>query len=120
LGKLIVFSSDVYIATVVQHRDSGRPQYFNGSDTGFIPNVEYLQKTRSLIVKKNILTHDQGPNDDDANEQQDLAHHMYNLTLDRKLHLAPIESPQNILDLGTGTGIWASMSSPLLYQGKLR
>lgn len=32
---------------------------------------------------------------------------MYNLTLDRKLHLAPLQSPHNILDLGTGTGIWA-------------
>lgn len=49
----------------------------------------------------------QGPNDDRANEQQDLAHHLYNLTLDRKLHLAPIKAPHNILDLGTGTGIWA-------------
>ncbi|TID16925.1 S-adenosyl-L-methionine-dependent methyltransferase [Venturia nashicola] len=48
-----------------------------------------------------------GPNDDHANEQQDLAHHMYNLTLNRKLYLAPITIPHNILDLGTGTGIWA-------------
>lgn len=36
----------------------------------------------------------QGPNDDIANEQQDLAHHMYYLTLDGKLHLAPISNPQ--------------------------
>ncbi|GAT19533.1 UMTA [Aspergillus luchuensis] len=35
-----------------------------------------------------------GPNDDIANEQQDLAHHMYCLTLDGKLHLAPISNPQ--------------------------
>jgi ubiquinone/menaquinone biosynthesis C-methylase UbiE len=27
--------------------------------------------------------------------------------LDGKLHLAPIENPQNVLDVGTGTGIWA-------------
>ncbi|KAI2975165.1 hypothetical protein CBS147323_1035 [Aspergillus niger] len=49
-----------------------------------------------------------GPNDDIANEQQDLAHHMYCLTLDGKLHLAPISNPQEILDVGTGTGIWAT------------
>jgi hypothetical protein len=37
----------------------------------------------------------------------DFAHHMYLLTLDQKLYLAPIQSPQTILDAGTGTGIWA-------------
>jgi len=35
---------------------------------------------------------------------------MYLLTLDQQLYLAPIESPQNILDVGTGTGIWAIVS----------
>lgn len=49
----------------------------------------------------------QGPNDETANEQQDVAHHMYHLTLDGKLHLAPLKNPQEILDVGTGTGIWA-------------
>lgn len=48
-----------------------------------------------------------GPCDETANETQDLAHHMYLLTLDGKLHLAPIENPHRILDVGTGTGIWA-------------
>ncbi|BCR91145.1 uncharacterized protein ACHE_61031S [Aspergillus chevalieri] len=48
-----------------------------------------------------------GPNDETANEQQDVAHHMYYLTLDGKLHLAPLKNPQEILDVGTGTGIWA-------------
>jgi methylase of polypeptide subunit release factors len=27
--------------------------------------------------------------------------------LDKKLYLAPVENPQRILDIGTGTGIWA-------------
>lgn len=35
-------------------------------------------------------------------------HHIMNLLLENKLHLAPIvENPQKILDIGTGTGIWA-------------
>ena len=48
-----------------------------------------------------------GPNDELAKEILDFAHHMYLLTLDQKLHLAPVKDPQTILDCGTGTGIWA-------------
>jgi hypothetical protein len=48
-----------------------------------------------------------GPNDELAKEILDFAHHMYLLTLDQRLYLAPITDPQTILDVGTGTGIWA-------------
>ena len=48
-----------------------------------------------------------GPNDEHSNDLQDLAHHMYLMTLEGKLHLAPLDNPHNILDIGTGTGIWA-------------
>ncbi|KAL6159505.1 hypothetical protein ACJQWK_05816 [Exserohilum turcicum] len=48
-----------------------------------------------------------GPNDELAKEILDFAHHMYLLTLDQKLHLAPLHHPHAILDCGTGTGIWA-------------
>ena len=34
-------------------------------------------------------------------------HHLWLLTLDDKLFLAPIENPEMILDVGTGTGLWA-------------
>ncbi|KAF4958164.1 hypothetical protein FSARC_11081 [Fusarium sarcochroum] len=48
------------------------------------------------------------PNDEDEQERMDLAHHLYSLLLEGKLHLAPINpTPQRVLDLGTGTGIWA-------------
>ncbi|KAI9883156.1 MAG: hypothetical protein M1823_005070 [Watsoniomyces obsoletus] len=48
------------------------------------------------------------PNDEKEQNRLDLYHHMTKLLLDGKLHLAPIGSnPQRILDLGTGTGIWA-------------
>jgi hypothetical protein len=53
-----------------------------------------------------------GPNDELAKEILDFAHHMYLLTLDQKLHLAPLQNPQTILDCGTGTGIWAIVRSP--------
>jgi hypothetical protein len=41
----------------------------------------------------------------------DLQHHLFTLTFDGKLHIAPIEEIKggihNVLDIGTGTGIWA-------------
>ncbi|KAL1876134.1 hypothetical protein Plec18167_005397 [Paecilomyces lecythidis] len=38
----------------------------------------------------------------------DLLHHIYRLLLKGELYLAPIGSdPQRVLDIGTGTGIWA-------------
>lgn len=47
------------------------------------------------------------PNDDVQQEQLDLFHHVFLLRLGGKLFLAPIENPQKIMDVGTGTGIWA-------------
>lgn len=38
----------------------------------------------------------------------DLGHHIYSLVLGGKLHVAPLSNtPQRVLDIGTGTGIWA-------------
>ncbi|KAJ5899083.1 hypothetical protein N7495_003827 [Penicillium taxi] len=47
------------------------------------------------------------PNDEAEQDRMDLAHHIWRLLLDGELYKAPIENPQKILDLGTGTGIWA-------------
>ncbi|KAL8646048.1 MAG: hypothetical protein Q9210_006358 [Variospora velana] len=48
-----------------------------------------------------------GPNDETHNDQQDIAHHAWRLALNQSLYLAPIQNPTRILDVGTGTGIWA-------------
>ncbi|KAH7381937.1 S-adenosyl-L-methionine-dependent methyltransferase [Cadophora sp. MPI-SDFR-AT-0126] len=48
-----------------------------------------------------------GPNDEIEQERLDLQHHLFVMTMDSKLHLAPIENPQHVLDIATGTGIWA-------------
>jgi SAM-dependent methyltransferase len=49
-----------------------------------------------------------GPNDDAFQESLDISHHIFRLTLDGDLFIAPIgPTPQRVLDLGTGTGIWA-------------
>ncbi|KAM0439780.1 hypothetical protein ACHAPT_000875 [Fusarium lateritium] len=48
------------------------------------------------------------PNDDVEQEREDMKHAMVKLLCSQNLHFAPIgANPQNILDIGTGTGIWA-------------
>lgn len=48
------------------------------------------------------------PNDEEENERLDIVHAMTMFIMENKLYLAPIgENPQRVLDLCTGTGIWA-------------
>lgn len=46
-------------------------------------------------------------NDEQEQERMDIEHHNQKLQMDGRLFLCPlVEDPQEILDLGTGTGIW--------------
>ncbi|RPA82441.1 S-adenosyl-L-methionine-dependent methyltransferase [Ascobolus immersus RN42] len=47
------------------------------------------------------------PNDEKEQERLDLTHHMYRIMLKGELFKAPIKKPKRVLDLGTGTGVWA-------------
>ncbi|KAH6879483.1 S-adenosyl-L-methionine-dependent methyltransferase [Thelonectria olida] len=48
------------------------------------------------------------PNDEVENERLDLQHHLFLLTFDEKLHVAPLTKPlRRAFDAGCGTGIWA-------------
>ncbi|PUU81285.1 S-adenosyl-L-methionine-dependent methyltransferase [Tuber borchii] len=47
------------------------------------------------------------PNDQQEQDRMDIFHQMALLRMDDKLHLSPLENPRRILDIGTGTGIWA-------------
>jgi SAM-dependent methyltransferase len=48
------------------------------------------------------------PVDEQEQDRGDIQHCKFLLLLDNKLHLAPIvKEPQRILDLGTGSGVWA-------------
>ncbi|KAH6983509.1 S-adenosyl-L-methionine-dependent methyltransferase [Ilyonectria sp. MPI-CAGE-AT-0026] len=51
------------------------------------------------------------PNDDEESDRLDLQHHLFLLTFDNKLGLAPPNRPgakvRTVLDVGTGTGVWA-------------
>ena len=61
----------------------------------------------------------QFPNDEPEQEREDMKHAMIVHLCDGKLHFAPLENPQRILDVGTGTGIWAVDSKgPLSVQSR--
>ena len=48
------------------------------------------------------------PNDDREQDREDLKHAMYLKLFNKTLHFAPIQTEgANVIDLGTGTGIWA-------------
>jgi SAM-dependent methyltransferase len=47
------------------------------------------------------------PNDEQEQDRMDLLHSQMMLLLDNNLYFAPIKNPGRVLDLGTGTGIWA-------------
>ena len=48
------------------------------------------------------------PNDEIERDRLDLLHHIFKMTLNGELITTPIQhSPQRVLDIGTGTGIWA-------------
>lgn len=47
------------------------------------------------------------PNDDIEQDRLNLQHHLWTLTLDGRLHIAPVDNPVRVLDIGTGTGSWA-------------
>lgn len=47
------------------------------------------------------------PNDDIEQEREYMKHAMVMNLCEGRLHYAPLANPQNILDIGTGIGIWA-------------
>ena len=54
------------------------------------------------------------PNEDSEQDREDMKHAMM-VNLCQTLHFAPLgDNPQNILDMGTGTGIWAIESESFL------
>jgi len=48
-----------------------------------------------------------GPNDEQQSNQLEIVHFAYLKLFDNKLFFAPLQDPKNVLDIGTGTGVWA-------------
>ncbi|KAK2043153.1 S-adenosyl-L-methionine-dependent methyltransferase [Colletotrichum somersetense] len=95
--------------TLIEAEDDG---YFSASDAS--SNIISLDSTvRSFIFENDRRYHKfkEGryvfPNDDAEQEREDMKHAMVVALCNGSLHSAPIKNPQTILDVGTGTGIWA-------------
>ncbi|KFY58121.1 hypothetical protein V497_05053 [Pseudogymnoascus sp. VKM F-4516 (FW-969)] len=60
------------------------------------------------------------PNDENEMDREDMKHHISMLITKGRLHLAPITpDPEVILDIGTGTGIWAIDAADLYPNAKV-
>lgn len=97
------------------------PNFASADDGDSIGGSSALSSTVSLsesifeyrkLHGRTYQTTDSGqywaPNDDQQNEGLELTHHVLIMALEDQLCLAPIgENVQKVLDIGTGTGIWA-------------
>jgi SAM-dependent methyltransferase len=92
--------------------------YEDTADSAY--NSELASYTTSLASKTTDYRQENGrryhaykegsylhPNDETEQDRLDIAHKMIEVCMEGKLHNAPVKNPQRILDLGTGTGIWA-------------
>ncbi|KAK0652838.1 methyltransferase domain-containing protein [Cercophora newfieldiana] len=91
---------------------------FSDSDTDSILSTACLPKDVTDYETENGRTYHAFkagkypfPNDQKENDRLDFQHHIWSLTMNTTLGLSPPNeqdaSPQRVLDIGTGTGIWA-------------
>lgn len=86
--------------------------YAESTTTSYVTSLA-SEITRGVVENERLYPnygqHTYGmPIDEEEMDRMDLQHRKYELVLDGKHFLAPIGlCPQRILDLGTGTGIWA-------------
>ncbi|KAI5808397.1 S-adenosyl-L-methionine-dependent methyltransferase [Pyronema omphalodes] len=88
--------------------ENGRRYHtYYGPDKYLLPTDEKEQdryvetRLEAPLVGNNVGDFIKGPN------RLDLNHEIMRMVWDDKLHQAPIHEPRRILDIGTGTGIWA-------------
>jgi ubiquinone/menaquinone biosynthesis C-methylase UbiE len=98
--------------TIQPDTDSSDEAYAESTTTSYVTSIAseiskgVLENDR---IYPNYGKHSYGmPMDEDEMDRMDLQHRKYELVIGDKHFLAPIgATPQRILDLGTGTGIWA-------------
>ncbi|KAK8085652.1 hypothetical protein PG997_006923 [Apiospora hydei] len=86
----------------------------------WIPSEIYRRSSGASVFEPNSVAGESGrlyhgykegkyflPNDAAEQDRLDLQHQAFKVLLEDRLYLAPIREPQRVLDIGTGTGIWA-------------
>ncbi|GAB1316200.1 hypothetical protein MFIFM68171_06410 [Madurella fahalii] len=96
----------------VDHDNDGRSN--QGSDAGPSPSSVSVSSSLYEFVTENGRTfhkYKEGkyylPNDEQEQNRLDLQHAISKCLLKGKPGLAPVHNPRRVLDVGTGTGIWA-------------
>lgn len=46
------------------------------------------------------------PNDEQELDRLDMQHHMFKMVMEGRLFRVPLQNPERVLDIGTGSGIW--------------
>lgn len=78
------------------------------STASLTESIFAYRKLHGRTYQQSKTTEYWAPNDDQQNDGLDIIHNMMLMVLDDKLFHAPIGSnPQRVLDIGTGTGVWA-------------
>ncbi|PMD12025.1 S-adenosyl-L-methionine-dependent methyltransferase [Hyaloscypha hepaticicola] len=106
-------------AADVLDADADGPDVLDDGDSGFDTGENWTDSLASSIRNyrkaygRTYHSFKEGkynvPNDEKEQSRLDLQNHLFMLTLDGKLQLAPIsKNIHNCLDVGTGTGIWAT------------
>ncbi|GIJ90910.1 hypothetical protein Asppvi_009875 [Aspergillus pseudoviridinutans] len=96
------------------------PDDFTDADSAYNGSLGDASYTTSITSSAMAYTYENGrryhsfhegeyvlPNDEQEQDRLDLSHHIYRILLKGELHAAPIKNPRRVLDIGTGTGIWA-------------
>lgn len=96
------------MSTAINDRDGADSTFGDGpsaavSITTTIINYEWKHGRRYHAYNSGAYCF---PNDDREQNRLDMLHHTYCLSLEGRLFLAPV-NPRKVLDIGTGTGIWA-------------
>jgi hypothetical protein len=95
----------------VASSESDDPGY--GSDSASTASTSLSSSVRDYTFENGRRYHkyNEGrylfPNDESEQEREDMKHAMILNLCGGRLHYSPLENPQNVLDIGTGTGIWA-------------
>jgi len=97
--------------------DADRMHIYDGTTSEAASDLMSLNSSIYEFVEENGRTYHKYkegegkyelPNDETEQNRLDLQHHLFSLTLNGRLHLAPIgDDVSKVLDICTGTGIWA-------------